>query len=208
MNNLDSLIEEIKKLEKELLLEAQKKEKEFFYKIEGKRILFERETKKYHKRLAAKIHTYILNASLLHILTAPIIWSLIIPALFMDLTASIYQLICFRVYKIPKVKRSDYIVIDRQMLAYLNPIEKINCVYCGYFNGLIAYVQEVAARTEQFWCPIKHARKIASIHSRYKTFLDYGDCKEYKALRVRVWVILYLLKHTSQYFQPQILLVS
>lgn len=180
MNTLHSLIEEIKKLEKELILEAQKKEKEFFYKIEGKKILFEAETKKCHKKLAAKVHTYIINAPLLHILTAPIIWSLIIPTLFMDLAVSIYQFICFRVYGIPKVKRSDYIVMDRQSLAYLNPIEKLNCIYCGYFNGLIAYVGEIAARTEQFWCPIKHARKLAAIHSRYHIFLDYGDCKAYK----------------------------
>jgi len=181
MNNLYSLIEEIKKLEKELLSEIQKKEKDFFYKIEGKRVCFEEETKKYQKTLATKIHPYILNAPLLHVLTVPIIWFIAIPALFMDLTVSIYQFICFKIYGIPEVKRSDYIVIDRQNLAYLNLIEKANCVYCEYFNGLIAYVQEIGARTEQFWCPIKHARKLASIHNRYHKFLEYGDHKEYKS---------------------------
>jgi hypothetical protein len=35
----------------------------------------------------------------------------------------------------------------------------VNCVYCGYFNGLIAYVQEIAARTEQFWLPHKACQK-------------------------------------------------
>ena len=40
-------------------------------------------------------------------------------------------------------------VIDRYALSYLNVIEKLNCVYCEYVNGLIAYVQEIAARTEQ-----------------------------------------------------------
>ena len=53
-------------------------------------------------------------------------------------------------------------------------------MYCGYFNGLISYVQEIAARTEQYWCPIKHARKISTIHSRYKFFFEYGDGEEYK----------------------------
>jgi hypothetical protein len=71
-------------------------------------------------------------------------------------------------------------VIDRQSLSYLNPIEKLNCVYCGYFNGLIAYVQEIAARTEQYWCPIKHARKLNILHSRYYKFLEYGDCRDYQ----------------------------
>ena len=180
MNKLQDIIEEIKRLEKELLVEIQKKEEEFFYKIKGKRVYFEEETKRYHKAIASKIYAYILNASFLNILTTPIIWFCIIPALFLDLAASIFQFICFRVYRIPEVKRKDYIVIDRQSLSYLNPIEKLNCVYCGYFNGVISYVQEIAARTEQYWCPIKHARKIGTIHSRYHKFLEYGDGQEFQ----------------------------
>ena len=180
MNKLQDIIEEIKRLEKELLVEIQKKEDEFFYKIKGKRVYFEEETKRYHKAIASKISAYLLNASFLNILTTPIIWFCIIPALLLDLAASIFQFICFRVYRIPKVKRKDYIVIDRQSLSYLNPIEKLNCVYCGYFNGVISYVQEIAARTEQYWCPIKHARKIGTIHSRYHKFLEYGDGQEFQ----------------------------
>ncbi|MHB8809084.1 MAG: hypothetical protein ACYC9M_03595 [Desulfobulbaceae bacterium] len=53
-------------------------------------------------------------------------------------------------------------------------------MYCSYFNGLIAYVQEIAARTEQYWCPIKHARKTGIRHSRYQHFLEYGDAKAFK----------------------------
>jgi hypothetical protein len=37
----------------------------------------------------------------------------------------------------------------------------------------------VAARTEQCWCPIKHARAIPVPHSRYHLFVDYGDAKRY-----------------------------
>ena len=180
MDKLQGIIEEIKRLEKELREEFQKKQAEFYYKIKGKRVYFEKETKKFHKTLATKIYTYLFNASFLNILTVPIIWFCIFPALFLDLVASIFQFICFKVYKIPNVKRNDYIVIDRQSLSYLNPIEKINCVYCGYFNGLIAYVQEIAARTEQYWCPIKHARKVGAIHTRYYKFMDYGDHREYQ----------------------------
>ena len=157
MNNLEDLIEKIKQLEKELREEFQRKQEEFYYKVKGKRVYFEEETKKLHKTLATNFYTYIFKASFLNILTVPVIWFCIIPALFLDL------------------RRSDYIVIDRQSLRYLNPIEKINCVYCGYFTGLISYVQEIAARTEQYWCPIKHARKSGSIHSRYYKFMDYCD---------------------------------
>ncbi|MCI5208366.1 MAG: hypothetical protein D3910_06140 [Candidatus Electrothrix sp. ATG2] len=180
MDKLQGIIEEIKKLEKELLLEVQKKEGELFYKIKGKKIYFEEETKKYHKTLTTKIFTYISNASLLNIVTAPFIWFCIVPAVFMDIVVSTYQFICFKIYGIPKVNRSDYIVIDRQSLNYLNIMEKINCAYCGYFNGLIAYIQEIAARTEQYWCPIKHARKISTIHKRYYKFFDFGDHQGYQ----------------------------
>jgi len=180
MNRLQDIIEEIKRLKKELLVEMQKKEDEFFYKIKGKKVYFEEETKKYHKTLVTKVHTYLFNASFLNILTVPIIWFCIVPAALMDLAASVFQYTCFKVYVIPNVKRSDYILIDRQSLSYLNPIEKLNCIYCGYFNGVIAYVQEIAARTEQYWCPIKHARKLGSIHSRYYKFLEYGDGQEYQ----------------------------
>ena len=180
MSRIEEIINEIKKLDDELLAEIQKKEEEFFYKIKGKKILFEQEARKYQKEFMIKISTYLSNASILNILTVPVIWSCLIPAVLIDLFASIYQLTCFRIYKIPLVRRSKYVLIDRHNLSYLNAIEKINCVYCGYFNGVIAYVQEIAARTEQYWCPIKHARKIITMHSRYHKFLEYGDCQDYQ----------------------------
>ena len=180
MDKIKEIFEEIKRLEKELIIEIQKNEEEFFYKIKGKKIYFEEKTKKYQKTFLVNVVTYLSNASFLNILTVPFIWSCIIPAILMDLSISIYQFVCFKIYKIPKVTRSEYIIIDHHSLSYLNLIEKINCIYCGYFNGLIAYAQEIAARTEQYWCPIKHARKLATVHSRYHKFLDYGDCQDYQ----------------------------
>jgi hypothetical protein len=180
MSRIEEIIREIKRLDNELLAEIEKKEAEFFYKIKGKKIYFEEEARRYQREFVVRISTYLRNASLLHILTVPFIWACIVPAALLDLAVFVYQGVCFRVYKIPKVQRSDYIVIDRHNLSYLNAIEKINCMYCGYFNGLIAYVQEIAARTEQYWCPIKHARKVAAMHSRYHKFLEYGDCKDYQ----------------------------
>ena len=62
----------------------------------------------------------------------------------------------------------------------LNAIEKANCTFCSYANGVIAYVREIAARTEQYWCPIKHARAVPAPHARYHRFLDYGDARGYR----------------------------
>ena len=180
MDKLQELIANIKTLERELSDEIQKKEEEFYYTIKGKKVRFEKEIKKQHRLLVTKLHTYIIHAELFNLLTAPIIWACIVPAFLLDLIVTIYHATCFPVYGIPKVKRSDYIAMDRHSLSYLNGIEKINCAYCGYFNGLIAYVQEIAARTEQYWCPIKHARKVASIHSRYKNFVEFGDAEGYR----------------------------
>ncbi len=179
-DKIQELLRAIKQLEQELMDELQKKGEEYRYEIRNKRVYFEDEIKKQNKRLIKKIRYYIQDAALLNIITVPFIWSCLPPALIMDLVVSLFQMICFPVYSIPKVKRADYIVIDRHYLSYLNGIEKINCYYCGYFNGLIAYVQEIAARTEQYWCPIKHAKRSKAHHSRYDKFFDYGDGNNYR----------------------------
>jgi len=174
------LIERIKRLEKELLEEIEKKEAEFSYRIVGKKVRFEREIREQHRRLSQRLHRYLAEAPIRNILTVPIIWSCLLPALLLDAVVSLYQAACFPVYGIPRVQRSKYVIIDRHALNYLNLIEKINCVYCGYFNGVIAYTTEIAARTEQYWCPIKHARRMAAMHSRYGRFLEYGDAEGYR----------------------------
>jgi hypothetical protein len=180
-DRLICLLGKLQSLEKDILQEIDKKEQQFAYEIHKKNVLFESETKKAHKILSKKIPHYLRDASIKNILTAPFIWACLIPALMMDLVMSVFQNVCFPVYGIPKVRRSDYVVIDRQHLSYLNLIERLNCMYCSYFNGVIAYSREIAGRTEQYWCPIKHARKIKSFHSRYKNFFDYGDAEGYRA---------------------------
>ncbi|MHB1185170.1 MAG: hypothetical protein ACYC6S_05370 [Desulfobulbia bacterium] len=177
---IEALLEAMKKLEQEVLEEIEKKEAEFYYRVVGRKVRFEAEVKKQHRALMQRVSRYLSEAPLLNILTVPFIWFILIPALFLDLSVTVFQAVCFRVYGIPRVKRRRYIVVDRQSLAYLNLIEKLNCMYCGYVNGLIAYVREIGGRTEQYWCPIKHARRIASMHSRYGKFLEYGDAESYR----------------------------
>ncbi len=179
-DKLTEILEGMRKLERQLIIELQKGEEEFFYKVQRKRVKFEKEVKIKHRQLVKRIHLYLKDAPILHILTAPVIWSCLFPAIFMDMVMSFYQAICFPIYGIPKVNRKDYIILDRHYLNYLNGFEKLNCIYCGYFNGLIGYVQEIAARTEQYWCPIKHARKTRFVHGRYSKFLSYGDGVNYR----------------------------
>jgi len=177
---IEDLLANIKTLEKELREEIQRIRIDT-YEIRDRTVRFKDEIKAHHKTQAMRLLDYLRHAKLKHVLTAPIIWLCVFPALFMDLVVSLYQAICFPVYGIPKVRRADYIVIDRHYLAYLNIIQKANCVFCGYFNGLLAYVTEIAARTEQYWCPIKHASQLKVEHSRYKRFLEYGDSEQFQA---------------------------
>jgi hypothetical protein len=113
-----------------------------------------------HPALQSQTVSSILKYKLLQIITAPFIYLCFVPTLAMDLIVTLYQRVCFPLYGIPVVTRGDYVIIDRHKLKYLNLAKRINCVYCGYFSGVIAYVQEVAGRTEQYWCPVKHAAKL------------------------------------------------
>ncbi|MDD5211679.1 MAG: hypothetical protein PHV62_04630 [Sulfuricurvum sp.] len=122
---------------------------------------------------------YLWNTPLLHYLTAPIIYAGIIPAFILEFFLFLFQGINFRVYKIAPVARKDYFVFDRANLDFLNIIEKVNCFYCSYFSGLLGYTMEIVGRTEQFWCPIRHARKLRNHHAHYDRFVAYGDGKRY-----------------------------
>jgi hypothetical protein len=167
-------------LEKEMMQELKRKETEFFYEVRQKKVRFTEEAKANHQRLSKRLHRYIMDSTFLVILTTPIIWACLVPIALLDLGVSVYQALCFGIYGIPKVRRSEYLLMDRHRLAYLNILEKLNCEYCAYGNGVLAYAAEIAARTEQYWCPIKHALRMKSMHSRYRFFFDYGDAEHYR----------------------------
>jgi len=179
-DKLDSLLAKMRELEREMMQELRQKEADLLYEVRAKKVRFTEEAMIRHRKLSKRIHHYILDSPFLVLLTAPIIWSCLLPIVFLDFVISIYQSVCFGIYGIPKVCRSDYLLIDRNRLAYLNFLEKLNCEYCAYGNGILAYAVEIAARTEQYWCPIKHALRMKSKHSRYKFFFDYGDAEHYR----------------------------
>jgi hypothetical protein len=154
--------------------------KSHFYELHNGKIWFSDEIKREHIRLKTSLLRYVLHSRLLAILTAPFIYAVIIPFLLLDLFVSVYQAVCFPVYGIPKALRGDYIALDRNRLRYLNALEGLNCLYCSYGNGVLAYAVEIAGRTEQHWCPIKNARRIRNAHDRYSHFLPYGDAPAYR----------------------------
>jgi hypothetical protein len=176
---IETLTEKIQALEAELEAELGKLRAGLRVGLEKGKVVFEEEILRRHRELKSGLAAYVLGANPLVILTAPLIYSVIVPLVLLDLLITVYQAVCFPIYGIPKVKRGDYLVFDRGHLAYLNAIEKLNCAYCSYGNGLIAYAREIIARTEQYWCPIKHARRVIGAHAQYAKFDEYGDAENY-----------------------------
>jgi len=183
-SKMDEILSHLYRLQKDLEVEIERvlKEKQelFRYSLSKGRVIFEEGMRSLHLSQKTGVIKYLKTAELKHVLIAPIIYALFFPIVLIDLSVIIYQNVCFRVYGIPLVKRKQYFLFDRQQLAYLNIIEKINCSYCSYADGVFGYVREVIARTEQYWCPIKHSRRAFSTHSREDCFTDFGDAQSYK----------------------------
>jgi len=119
----------------------------------------------------------------LHLVSAPFVWLPLPFLIALDLVSALYQFICFPIYKIDWVKRSEYILImDRNRLQYLNGLEKLGCMYCGYSNGLMRYLKEVAGRTEKYWCGVMHENKPGfkpQADQVQKDFARFGDKKDF-----------------------------
>lgn len=180
-DRIRQLVDQIAALEDELNAVLQDHGDRLRYQFEGKRVVFEKTVKDAHRRVKLGVLRWIVTERPQNFITMPIIYGMVVPMLFLDLFLAFYQWTCFSIYGIRKVKRGDYLVLDHQHLAYLNFFEKGHCMYCSYAVGLMAYATEIIARTEQYFCPIKHARKILTAHSRYANFIAYGEAENYHA---------------------------
>ena len=175
-DRIDELLARIRALQAELDSEYRQAREEWA----RKRADLADELARQQQRYKTGLLRYVLQARLPVLLTAPLIYAGWVPFALMDLFVTLFQWVCFPVYRIPRVRRGDFVVFDRADLPYLNLIEKFNCLYCSYANGVAAYAREVAARTEQYWCPIKHARHIRAAHEHYPQFFDHGDAEAYR----------------------------
>jgi hypothetical protein len=178
-DRIRNLLAQLEAAEKDLEKALQERQVHLNFSIKGKRVEFEKSVKQAHKQAKVGVIKWLGNRPI-NLLTAPIIYGMVLPMLLLDACISLYQAICFPVYKISKVKRGDYMIFDRHHLSYLNIVEKSHCIYCSYANGLLAYATEIIARTEQYFCPIKHARKMMGRHARYASFAAYGDAEDYQ----------------------------
>ena len=153
---------------------------QFRYSLQRGKVVFEQGMRLWHRQQRTGVWRYLRQAPVAYLLSAPFIYGMIVPLLLLDAALTLYQHVCFRVYRIPRVRRGAYFRLDRHRLAYLNGIEKLNCLYCGYANQLIEYAREVVARTERYWCPIKHAQRTVDPHRYTAHFFEYGDAQSYR----------------------------
>lgn len=178
-DKINELLARLKQIEHEFEEEVEAGRSQFRYRISQGRIVFEQGIASEHRRLKVGVIRFLRSSPIGTLVIAPFVYGLIVPLAILDVSIWIFQKVCFSVWGIFPVARSDYLVLDRHHLGYLNSIQKLNCVYCSYANGMIAYAREVAARTEQYWCPIKHAIRTKPQHERYRRFLDYGDAQDF-----------------------------
>jgi hypothetical protein len=178
---IQEIINQITELETEVEALLRKQQEHILYRLKDGRIRFDKEIESAQRKMRQGVLRWLLDSRPRNLLSAPFIYGMIVPLVLLDLGLFVYQSMCFPLYRVARVRRGDYLVFDRHHLQHLNIIEKLNCLYCGYANGLIAYAREIASRTEQYWCPIKHAARIHDRHSRYMEFIDYGDAENYHA---------------------------
>lgn len=180
-DRIAQILSQMAALENELRNAVHEQESRMFFQIKGKRVEFERSVRDAHRKLKVNFFRWLVTNRPQNLITGPFIYGMAVPLLVIDALVTLYQWVCFPIYGITKVRRSDYLVYDRRHLGYLNFIEKFHCTYCEYANGLIGYLREIVARTEEYFCPIKHAHKILGTHERYQRFLEYGDADAYEA---------------------------
>jgi len=179
-SDIGKLLEDMRDLQEQLEQFFDEAREKFRYTLEDGRVRFSFEVQQLQRRYRVSSFRYLLNADWRSVATAPVIYSMIVPLVLLDLGFTVYQHICFRAYGLPRVRRRDYQVNDRHRLAYLNTIEKVNCTYCGYGNGVLAYTREIISRTEQYWCPIRQAHRVIDAHRRYPQFFAFGDAQGYQ----------------------------
>jgi len=179
-SKINKILEEISIKKEELFSEYEKAKEKYGFKIEWRKIIWNSWKIKEFKKSRKSAWETIFTAEIRELISFPFIWFMLIPSIILDISLFIYQNTAIRLYKIPLAKRSDYIVFDRKQLAYLNWIQKLDCIYCSYVNWLFQYAVEVAWRTEKYWCPIKHARKKSWFHDWEEYFADYWDPEGFK----------------------------
>jgi len=178
-SRIKRIIEKIDSLNDSLRIEYTRLAEKYGFFVRKRTVVFIEKFNERNKTFRIPAWKYVVPKNIRHVMSLPFIYVIIVPSIILDLFISLYNITALPLYHIPKVKRKDHFIYDRQFLSYLNVIQKVNCMYCSYVNGLFSYAREIAARTERYWCPVKAAHRPKTYHSWYKDFADYGNPEEW-----------------------------
>lgn len=106
----------------------------------------------------------------LKLLAYTAIYSMIFVIVFIDISVWLYQEIYFRINRIPKLKRGKFVSFERGRLVGLTMLQKINCTYCQYANGVILWAKGVANQTEIYSCAIKYKHDLPGLEYQAKFY--------------------------------------
>lgn len=111
------ILDRIRELEAELEVHVHEKQQQWHYRIDRRRVRFERAVREQHRALKEHVLRYLRRSRMATLLSAPVIYSVFVPLVLADLWISGYQAVCFPIYGIPKVRRADYFVIESSTRA-------------------------------------------------------------------------------------------
>ena len=97
-DSINKIYESIDRLKKELKSEYEELQVKYDFFIKNKKVIFSEKIKEYQKTKRTNLFKYVFTANIRNVLSVPFIYSLIFPALLMDLFLTIYQFTAFPLY--------------------------------------------------------------------------------------------------------------
>jgi hypothetical protein len=114
-SQLAVLMEKMRSVEAEIEAELAKRQEALRFRFESDRIVFEEEAQRIHRAIKTRISRYLLDANPLIVLTAPVIYSVLIPILLLDIFVIAYEAICFN--RLMTGRRRAHLLQERFDLA-------------------------------------------------------------------------------------------
>ena len=89
---IQEIIDQMEELEEKLKSEIEKQEEKISHEVKEGYVKFEKSILEKHKKVKKGVLTYLSEIPLMHFLTSPFIYIMILPALFLDLMLFFYQI--------------------------------------------------------------------------------------------------------------------
>ena len=102
---MDRIVERLRHAEDDLRRDVEAQQQRWHYTVHRRRVRFDHELRDAHRRLKLGIAAYIRHGSVFSLLTAPLIYSLLLPLALLDLWVTLYQWICLPIYGVARVSR-------------------------------------------------------------------------------------------------------